>query len=141
MIERNQCGHCNGGGTCKSNAGNSCAVCIQKYKLISEESPCGLPCSVCKGVGSLEPTSLKFHNRFVPILALAFVGLAFVTIFVFGLYSNHLDKILPFAGTLIGSITGYYFAGRGEAMGGNDSASAVNDQQTPPAPTPPVAHS
>jgi hypothetical protein len=96
---------------------------VRRHKLDAAQPGryCGLPCTVCWGAGSVEPTSLKFQNRFVPILASVFVGLAFLTIFLFGFFSTHLDKILPFAGTLIGSITGYYFAERGDAKRQTDA--------------------
>jgi hypothetical protein len=116
VAERNRCGHCGGCGTCKNDRGSSCAACIKRLKLDPPESGfCGLPCSVCWGSGTVEPTSLKFQNRFVPILASVFVCLAFGAILVFGLGKNeHFGEVLAFAGTLIGSITGFYFAERGD---------------------------
>ena len=117
MAIRNRCAHCEGIGTCKNDSGKSCAACVKRNKLGgSETGYCGLPCSICRGSGTVEPTSLKFQNRFTPVLASAFVGLAFIAIGVFGFFrETHFPAILAFAGTLIGSVTGFYFADRGEA--------------------------
>jgi hypothetical protein len=68
---------------------------------------------VCDGRGSVEPFSLKLQNRFLPFFAMGFVFLLLV--FLAGaLFKDmeHFDKIIGFAGTLIGSITGYYFGGK-----------------------------
>jgi hypothetical protein len=70
----------------------------------------GMPCSICKGRSTIEPTSLKIQNRLVPTLAVLFVLIAFYFIYFFH-KTEHFDKVLVFAGTLIGSITGFYFGG------------------------------
>jgi hypothetical protein len=72
----------------------------------------GLRCSVCGGIGQDEPTTFKWHNRFLPILTGAFVAGAVILILVFGLLQHpHFDKVLVFTSTLVGSITGYYYGG------------------------------
>jgi hypothetical protein len=65
------------------------------------------------GRGSVEPFSLKLQNRFLPFFAMGFVFLLLVFLAV-ALYlgTANFDKIIGFAGTLIGSITGYYFGGK-----------------------------
>lgn len=117
MSEFVACKHCNETGTCRNGADSgSCARCgaywvsyVKDYKQ-KEGEP--VLCSVCWGKGVAEPLSAKWENRFTPILAISFVVLAFLVIFVFGLWSiNQFDKVLVFASTLIGSITGYYFGG------------------------------
>ena len=118
MLEFVTCKHCEETGTCTNGSnGDSCTRCIaywiqyvQNYKPKEVEK--GLVCSVCWGKGVTEPTSSKWQNRFTPILAMVFVLLAFLLVFVFGLFKiPDFDKVLVFAGTLIGSITGYYFGG------------------------------
>lgn len=118
MPEFVTCKHCDETGTCKNRLdGNSCARCraywvkeIKNYQPQEIES--GLVCSVCWGKGVTEPTSTKWQNRFTPVLASVFVVFAFVLIAVFGFWAvDGFDKVLVFASTLIGSITGYYFGG------------------------------
>lgn len=117
MLEFVICKHCNETGTCRnSKANGGCARC-EAYWLKSlrhYQTKEGEPvlCSVCWGKGVAEPLSSKWENRFTPILATAFVLLAFMTIFVFGVWaSSQFEKVLVFASTLIGSVTGYYFGG------------------------------
>jgi hypothetical protein len=72
-----------------------------------------LPCFVCGGRGTVEPFSLKLQNRFLPFFAMGFVFLLLALVacaYFWG--SASFDKIIGFAGTLIGSITGYYFGGK-----------------------------
>lgn len=77
------------------------------------KTPKGLVCSVCKGAGSVDPFSLKLQNRFLPFFAMGFVVLLliFLAVSLFVGQANF-EKIIGFAGTLIGSITGYYFGGK-----------------------------
>lgn len=116
MTERIACPHCKTSGTCSSGAeGDSCAVCSRTGFRLRDYSaaPKGLPCSVCGGRGSVEPFSLKLQNRFLPFFAMGFVFLLLLFLAV-ALYSGtaSFEKIIGFAGTLIGSITGYYFGGK-----------------------------
>lgn len=112
MVDRYQCAHCGSTGTCRNASdGKSCSVCVRQHRLEPEDND-PIVCSVCRGIGSVEPVSLGFQKHFTASLALVFVGLAFVVIFVFGVYvPEHFEKVLVFAGTLIGSITGFYFGG------------------------------
>lgn len=76
--------------------------------------PKGLVCSVCHGRGSVESFSLQLQNRFVPCFAGALVtalfGVVVATLFIDK--GGHFDKVIGFAGTMIGTITGYYFGGK-----------------------------
>jgi hypothetical protein len=115
MLEFVVCKHCNETGTCKNGRDNSsCARCeaywAQSLKTYKTREGEPVLCSVCWGKGVAEPLSSKWENRFTPILATAFVLLAFLAIFVFG-SRDEFEKILVFASTLIGSVTGYYFGG------------------------------
>ncbi len=133
MTDRYPCAHCSTSGTCKTaNDGKSCAACVRKNGLQADNyggSACNdaIVCSVCRGIGSVEPVSLGFQKHFTSSLALVFVGLAFTIIIIFGVMGDqfiHFETVLAFAGTLIGSITGFYFGGarrsnhdsRGETM-------------------------
>lgn len=118
MIDRYPCAHCDSSGTCHCAAdGKSCAVCVKKNRLRADsyggsDRNDSIVCSVCKGIGSVEPASLGFRKHFTASLALIFVGLAFTVIIIFGLRdSAHFETVLAFAGTLIGSVTGFYFGG------------------------------
>lgn len=114
LPTRIPCGHCQQSGTCTNGSGrHSCEACV-RYREgeqgVKYEDRMGMPCSVCKGRSTIEPTSLKIQNRLVPSLAVLFVLVAFYLIYFFH-QTEHFDKVLVFAGTLIGSITGYYFGG------------------------------
>ena len=105
------CAHCGGSGTCRNgNAGDSCAVCIKKNK-IEGQSSAGLVCSVCLGYGTLEPKTARLRNFIAPVFALLIVYTALGLAWFFA-GDDHFSEVLAFAATLIGSITGYYFAGR-----------------------------
>lgn len=84
----------------------------QKEGLIKNGSHVGLVCSVCWGKGLAELSSAKWNYRYPAILAIVFVLLGFLLLFVFAWRDyQHFDKLLVFVSTLIGSITGYYFGG------------------------------
>lgn len=105
-----QCAHCHESGTCSSgNDGISCEVCTKQAK--AKKPSVGLVCSVCNGLGSAEPKTFRLQNRLVPVLAIFLAYVAFILI-LFSLGSQHFSEILAFCGTLIGSITGYYFGGK-----------------------------
>jgi hypothetical protein len=82
----------------------------QKYQFAGDER--GLTCSVCWGKGVTELTASQWQHRYTFILSCAFVVLAFGLV---GMVSWHkpeiLDRILVFIGTLLGSVTGYFFGG------------------------------
>jgi hypothetical protein len=118
MPELVACKHCHESGTCDNGKEkNSCDACAIEYikgydPLSSEKVFYGLKCSVCDGLGQDEPTTFKWHNRFLPILTATFVALAVILLLVFGLMeSKYFENILVFASTLIGSITGFYYGG------------------------------
>jgi len=136
MLDFVTCKHCGETGTCTSGSdGNSCARYaafwinhVPNYQ--PKESEKGLVCSVCWGKGVTEPTSSKWQNRFTPILASCFVVLAIVMVILFGLLKlEGFDKVLVFASTLIGSVTGYYFGG--ERGRGNLPASKAPTPKQP----------
>lgn len=114
--ERVPCAHCGNTGTCSTGAnGAACAFCANRGSKFRDDSiaAMGLPCLICEGRGSVEPFSLKLHNRFLPFFAMIFV--MFLLLFVAGVcfFADEMfDKVIGFAGTLIGSITAYYFGGK-----------------------------
>jgi hypothetical protein len=141
MLDFVTCKHCSETGTCSNGAdGRSCARCRahwisrdEAYKPKDEET--GLVCSVCWGKGVTEPTSSKWQNRFTPVLASGFVVLAFFLVILFGaLKLPEFDKVLVFASTLIGSITGYYFGGE-RGMGKVPASAKAPAQRNKPSPT------
>lgn len=110
MSNAMPCAHCNSTGTCSSGENNySCAVCVKYNKLKNDTSHKGLICSVCKGLGAGEIKSDRINNIITPFLAVVIV---YFVLFIISINMNNsnLDKLLIFGGTLIGSITGYYFA-------------------------------
>jgi len=114
--ERIPCAHCNRTGTCSNGPdGDSCAICAKRGSKFRDysDAPKGLPCSICEGKGSVEPFSLKLHNRFLPFFAMGFVTLLliFVALVCF-LHPESFVNVIGFAATLIGSITTYYFGGK-----------------------------
>ena len=91
---------------------SSCAVCIKRAGLPPEQVAMGLVCSVCGGVGKAEPKTLRFLNLFLPFFAAGFVGLLLIWLMVLALRASpNFHDFLTFAGTAIGSVTGYYFGG------------------------------
>ena len=113
IIPRFDCAHCKATGTCSNGLDSmACTHCNRKYAKAGGSSK-GLVCSVCDGRGSVEPFTLKLQNRFVPLFSAVFVLLLLLIIAIaYFTDRKDLDKILGFAGTLIGSITGYYFGGK-----------------------------
>ena len=128
MAELVECQHCEQTGTCnKGQNGESCKRCVglwtSRRELANGPSNLGLVCSICWGKGWTEPSSAKWNYRYPAMLALTFVVLGFLLLFVFGLRNyEHFDKILVFVSTLVGSITGYYFGAK---------ASPTTTKQTP----------
>lgn len=118
MDLRVPCAHCKSTGTCANSENEtSCAVCVAKHKLPSHSSPerlyTGVVCSVCSGQGQVEPFTVRLQQRIVPLLALVLVYAALLLIWSFASRENF-HELLAFAGTLIGSVTGFYFGGRAE---------------------------
>jgi len=131
MADFVECKHCQAAGTCKSGANDkSCAVCRefwrekwyktyakelkdQRAPQFQESDGDGFVCSVCRGLGVVEMPSTKWDYRFPAILALLFIIATFWLIYYFdgSKDASRFQQVLVFASTLIGSITGYYFAG------------------------------
>ena len=106
------CAHCSGSGTCKNGENeSSCYACKKEIKYKKTEPTSGLVCSVCRGVGVAEPKSVRIHNRIVPLLAILIVYFTLAIVMLKSSNENF-SEILAFAGTLIGSVTGYYFGGK-----------------------------
>lgn len=118
-FDRLPCAHCAGSGTCLNGPDSkSCAVCVRGHRrfwgLLPSKIPydsAGIVCSVCSGVGNLEPLSIRLQKRIVPLLAMFIVYVALYIVATLATRENF-SEVLAFAGTLIGSITGYYFGGR-----------------------------
>lgn len=111
------CAHCDGSGTCKNGKEkSSCSACIKRNELKGKEYV-GLLCGSCGGIGLAEPVTERLNKRTKPLLAMGIVFFMLILIFVFAFTKNeYFNQILAFAGTLIGSITGYYFsASRGNS--------------------------
>jgi hypothetical protein len=105
------CAHCQASGTCRNGEEHqSCAFCIKKAQVKGDSSK-GLVCSVCKGLGVAEPQTLLIRNRITPILAWVIVSITLLLIFYLAEKENF-HEVLAFTATLIGSVTGYYFADR-----------------------------
>jgi hypothetical protein len=109
------CPHCDKTGTCHRGGGDkSCGRCIAGRwlwkKLPKDDDYVGLVCSVCSGKGLVEPYALKIERLFPFFLAAGLAALGFSLLFIRpgGLTP---EQSLPFVGTLLGSITGYYFGG------------------------------
>jgi hypothetical protein len=122
MDDLANCQHCKMTGTCTTDSGASCNRCVavwrERYPKHFDNSKIykGLVCSVCWGKGLAEPSQRKWDYRFPAILAATFVVLAFLLLYLGDTIGLRADKSLPFVGTLVGSITGFYFGGakRGE---------------------------
>lgn len=109
------CGHCEGHGTCHSGAENtSCFVCTKSAGITNQDKTYrGLPCSICHGHGCGAPTEVKTNRLMGAYVTFACSAGVFIIIIMSGFFfAEHLDKILTFGGTVIGSITGFYFGGR-----------------------------
>ena len=70
----------------------------------------GVVCSVCSGLGVVEPYTYSLNNRIRPALA---AGIIAGSIGILGgaLQSEHFESILAFSTTIIGAVTGFYFGG------------------------------
>ena len=106
------CKHCNETGTCVSgNNNSSCSACIKYHELKRNKSYNGLPCGTCGGLGMSEPFTERLNKRTKPLLAMGIVFVLLICTAVLAfLNSQHFAAFLAFSGTLIGSITTFYFS-------------------------------
>jgi hypothetical protein len=116
LVDASQCQHCGTLGTCTTgNNGHSCARCkavwVKEFGIDPGKEYKGLVCSVCRGRGIAESHRVKWEYRFPAVLALIFVFLTFMLLYFRQRIGIDPGLALTFAGTLIGSITGFYFGG------------------------------
>jgi len=106
------CKHCNESGTCTSGIeSQSCVACVKYHNLKHNKNYVGLSCGTCGGIGKAEVVTERINNRTKPLLALMVVYLSLFFIFILGLIkSPYFGEFLAFSGTLIGSITTFYFS-------------------------------
>ena len=111
MNQLYPCAHCSGSGTCTNGKENeSCFVCNKEAK--AKVGSKNLVCSVCGGIGLAEIKSDRINRRTAPLLAILIAYFALIFVFFLAFTNNqHFSEGLAFSGTLIGSITGYYFGG------------------------------
>lgn len=120
MNTLTNCAHCKGTGTCTTGAeGASCQICLaawrQRNKLLNEGAdPKGLRCTCCWGKGRVEPPgATKWDYKTPAYLGGMLAILSFILLFLtFRANNEAFSKSLVFVGTLLGSITGYYFGGQ-----------------------------
>ena len=107
------CKHCNESGTCATGKdGASCIACVKEHELSKRQSYFGLSCAACNGIGQAEPRTERVNKRIRPVLAALTIFLLLVFVFALAIMQNpHFPEFLAFTGTLIGSITAYYFTG------------------------------
>ncbi|WP_091385998.1 molecular chaperone DnaJ [Microbulbifer marinus] len=105
------CRHCNESGTCTTGKdGASCNACAKVHELSKNQVYFGLSCAACNGIGQAEPKTERINKRIKPVLAVLTVLLLLGFIFSLALMQNpHFPEFLAFSGTLLGSITAYYF--------------------------------
>ena len=99
--------------------GNSCNACIYETKARGifgkdilksfDLDPIELVCSVCDGIGKAQIRTNKMNSRARFRLALWIIIPLFLLIFLLK-DSEHFNLFLTFASTLIGGITGFYYA-------------------------------
>lgn len=113
------CAHCRESGTCRNGPNEQgCALCQSTWlehqgkHYTKDMDQTGIVCSVCWGKGLAEPSNQKWHYRFPAVLAFIIIVAAFSLLFFFANNDKgNFDKIVVFVGTLVGSVTGYYFGG------------------------------
>jgi len=102
------CPHCAGKGTCLINNNGSCSTCLKNAKEKKDSKI--VVCSVCEGIGIIEPKTERLKNRapffIMLIVLLIFYFYAFVNIF----NPNNFDKIFPVVGALTTMIVTFYFS-------------------------------
>lgn len=109
------CAHCEQTGTCKNGKdGTSCSACVKRneifflFRLLSYK---GLLCGTCGGIGKAEPMTERMNKRMKPLLALfIIIFMSFMVYYFAKTNSEHFTAVLAFAGTLTGSVVGYYFS-------------------------------
>ena len=108
------CKHCDESGTCRTltslvvvsvHAGGG------RISFGPEDPTNGLICSVCWGKGLVEASAAKWSNRFPFISSSGLVLLGFACFFLISWTKIDEHQALTFSGTLLGSITGFYFGG------------------------------
>ena len=106
------CKHCKETGTCSSgHDGASCKACAKHHELKGNKEYIGLACGTCNGIGQAEPTTERMNKRIKPMLALLIVLFVLSFTFYLALIGNqHFTEFLAFAGTLMGSVTAFYFS-------------------------------
>jgi hypothetical protein len=120
MAETISCAHCSKTGTCENGTGGmACQLCVARWSKRNatfdfKADLKGIPCSTCWGKGfiykSLSEQS-RFDNTVPAVLGGVLAGLSFALLFYLSHTGNGegFNKALVFTGTLLGSITGYYF--------------------------------
>ncbi|MEJ1342475.1 MAG: molecular chaperone DnaJ [Candidatus Sedimenticola sp. (ex Thyasira tokunagai)] len=105
------CKHCNETGICTSGKdGCSCQACVKYHELKKYKEHFGLACGTCGGLGQAEPVTERINKRTKPILAMSIVFIVLICLIVLAVFENpHFTEFLAFSGTLIGSITAFYF--------------------------------
>jgi len=106
------CKHCGETGICASGKdGTSCQACVKYHELKKYKDYVGLACGTCGGLGQSEPMTERLNKRTKPLLAMGIVFMVLLFVFILGFLKNpHFPEFLAFAGTLIGSITAFYFS-------------------------------
>ena len=106
------CKHCGETGICKSGKEeSSCFACVKNHELKTNREYVGLACGTCGGLGLAEPVTERMNKRIKPLLAMGIVFLVLIFTFALAAVNNqHFNEFLAFSGTLIGSITAYYFS-------------------------------
>jgi hypothetical protein len=107
------CAHCSGIGICKSGQeAQSCTACIKANEVKGKDF-FGLPCSICGGIGQAEPKTERINKRMPALLGFAVVFLLITFVFFAAVTnSKYFSEVLAFAGTLIGTVLGFYFSAR-----------------------------
>lgn len=106
------CKHCSETGICSSGESeNSCHACAKYHELSKNKVYVGLACGTCGGLGQSEPLTERLNKRTKPLLA---IGIVFVLLLITAVLafteSPNFSAFLAFSGTLIGSITTFYFS-------------------------------
>ena len=106
------CQHCKETGTCTTGKdGASCLACINFHKIKEKGACFGLACGTCLGIGKAEPKTDRVNKRMRSVLSLLIVYLILVITAILGINQNpYFTEFLVFAGTIIGSITAFYYS-------------------------------
>jgi len=106
------CKHCSETGVCVTGVNStSCQACVKYHELKKDKEYTGLACGTCGGLGQSEPITERLNKRTKPLLAMGIVFMVLLFTFILGLSKNpHFSEFLAFSGTLVGSITAFYFS-------------------------------